>query len=75
MGQKRVRSCGEDTYKFLAIDHINGGGGADRKIVGAGFPFYQSLIKRRFPDGFQVLCHNCNLAKGFYGVCPHKEII
>jgi Recombination endonuclease VII len=21
----------------------------------------------------QVLCHNCNLAKGFYGQCPHPN--
>lgn len=26
-----------------------------------------------YPDGFQTLCHNCNMAKGFYGICPHKE--
>ncbi len=22
--------------------------------------------------GFRVLCFNCNLARGFYGVCPHE---
>jgi hypothetical protein len=27
-----------------------------------------------FPDGFQVLCHNCNLAKGYYGECPHNSL-
>jgi hypothetical protein len=20
-----------------------------------------------------VLCHNCNMARGFYGVCPHEK--
>ena len=22
---------------------------------------------------FQVLCHNCNMSKGFYGYCPHEK--
>jgi len=30
------------------------------------------LRKYNYPKGFQVLCHNCNMAKRF-GVCPHKE--
>lgn len=29
--------------------------------------------KNNYPKGFQVLCHNCNLAKGFYGKCPHQK--
>jgi hypothetical protein len=23
--------------------------------------------------GYRVLCHNCNLARGFYGYCPHEK--
>ena len=23
-------------------------------------------------DRYQILCHNCNLAKYYYGVCPHE---
>ena len=61
--------CGESEIKFLSIDHINGGGTKHRKEVG-NIPEW--LIKNNFPKGFQVLCHNCNQAKGFYGVCPHK---
>lgn len=30
-------------------------------------------IKNDFPDVFQVLCHNCNQAIGYYGSCPHKR--
>ena len=22
---------------------------------------------------FQILCHNCNVAKGIYGKCPHEK--
>lgn len=68
------RCCNETTYEFLSIDHINGGGYKHRKEIGNfGRNFYKWLIKNNFPKGFQVLCHNCNLAKGFYGKCPHQN--
>ena len=32
------------------------------------------LKKLGYPkDGYQLLCHNCNCAKGWYGACPHTE--
>lgn len=65
--------CGETTFEFLSLDHINGGGNTDRKINGGGTQFQLYLIKNNFPEGIQILCHNCNLAKGFYGQCPHKK--
>lgn len=65
--------CGEDRYEFLAIDHINGGGNRHRKEVGAGDAFYKWLRAQGLPDGYRVLCHNCNLALGFYKRCPHDE--
>lgn len=64
--------CRECTYEFLAIDHINGGGTQHRKQLGSKY-IYSWLIKNNFPEGFQVLCHNCNSAKSFYGICPHEE--
>lgn len=69
--------CGEKEIKFLSIDHINGGGSKHRKGIcnGKGGNMSAWLRKNNFPDGFQVLCHNCNMAKGFYGQCPHREII
>jgi len=64
--------CNEFHYEFLTIDHINGGGGKDRKARGDGTRFYQSLIKDGFPPGLRVLCYNCHLARGFSGYCPHQ---
>jgi hypothetical protein len=65
--------CAEPTLQFLSIDHVNGGGSQHRKaLFGGGGNIYAWLIKQNFPAGFQVLCHNCNLAKGFYGSCPHN---
>jgi hypothetical protein len=34
----------------------------------------RDLKRRGFPPGHQVLCHNCNMAKQFYGQCPHKKL-
>ena len=67
--------CGENNPKFLSIDHVDGGGNTHRKQLktNGGSGLYQWLIKNNFPDGFQTLCFNCNMAKGFYGVCPHME--
>jgi hypothetical protein len=31
------------------------------------------LITNGFPSGFRTLCHNCNMAKGLYGTCPHER--
>lgn len=63
--------CGEATFEFLTIDHIEGGGRADRaKRTGAGF--YSRLEKEGFPKAaYRLLCMNCNFAFGIYGHCPH----
>jgi hypothetical protein len=64
--------CGEATDEFLCLDHINGNGAAHRRAVGTK-NMYRWANQHGFPDGFQVLCHNCNCAKGFYGICPHQR--
>ncbi len=63
--------CGEARYEFLAIDHINGGGGKHRREIGNKITRW--LIANDFPPGFRVLCHNCNQAIGHYGYCPHQK--
>lgn len=66
--------CGETIIEFLCIDHINGNGNKHRKEIGLerGQKMYHWLKKNNYPDGFQVLCCNCNTAKGLYGQCPHQ---
>ncbi len=71
--------CGENTYEFLAVDHIHGGGNQHRKKItgrgGGGGAFYRWLRNNGFPkDDFRLLCHNCNLARAFYGKCPHENV-
>lgn len=55
--------CGESHPAFLAIDHINGGGAAQRRVTGGGHRLYLWLRKNNFPSGYQVLCHNHNWLK------------
>jgi hypothetical protein len=49
-----------EDIRCLTIDHINGKGEQHRKIVGSGTKFYQWLKNNNFPEGYQVLCFNCN---------------
>ena len=71
-GIPKCACCGETEVKFLAIDHMNGNGSSHRKTVPvAALPRW--LQANNYPSGFQVLCHNCNCAKGYYGMCPHQE--
>lgn len=67
----RCNCCNESTLQFLAIDHINNDGYLERKS--RTINIFDYLIRNNYPEGFQVLCHNCNLAKEFYGECPHKQ--
>ena len=70
-GKPYCKCCKEETLEFLSFDHINGGGTAHRKKISSNIADY--LIKNNYPDGYQVLCHNCNQAKSFPGGCPHNK--
>jgi len=59
----RCVGCPEDRFLCLTIDHINDDGSKHRKETGSGVNFYRWLKKKKFPPGFQVLCHNCNWMK------------
>jgi hypothetical protein len=66
--------CGESTPEFLVLDHINGGGTAERKQLGNGNEIIAQLIREGYPETMQILCANCNMAKERPGGCPHHRI-
>lgn len=72
----RCGCCGEANPCFLTIDHINGRSieeKATRELC--GYALYKSLRDRGYPtENYQLLCMNCNFAKGLYGSCPHVPI-
>lgn len=66
--------CGETAYEFLALDHKNNDGAEERRKHGESGKIYMKAKREGFPkDRYQLLCHNCNQAKGYYGYCPHVQ--
>lgn len=63
--------CGETIPEFLQLDHIENNGAEHRKRGLMGTALYQLLKAQGYPPGYQVLCANCNFAKGILGFCPH----
>jgi hypothetical protein len=73
-GFPKCSCCGEHRIEFLCLDHEKGGGNKHRaKIKRSGTMFYTWIRKNGFPVGFRVLCHNCNMALGSFGYCPHTR--
>lgn len=77
-GGPKCRCCGETRVQFLTLDHIKNDGATERRGLfgrreAGGKTFYQWLTRNKFPgaDRLQVLCMNCNFAKGHYNICPH----
>jgi len=68
--------CSESNLKFLTIDHLLGGGMQHRKQI-KGQHIEAWLEKNEYPEGYQVLCYNCNCGQQYNvdnpGICPHKE--
>lgn len=60
----KCKNCNEIHIEFLEIDHINGGGKKHKKSLHLyGNALYRWLVKNNYPDGYQVLCSNCNWKK------------
>lgn len=59
-GSMACAQCDRSRLYSLAIDHVND---MNRKGPDGGTKLYLWLEKNGFPDGFQVLCHNCNTLK------------
>lgn len=80
-GVPKCACCGVTGIEFLTVDHIvpKLKMKKDQKMIEIGYMSYatghrlnQWLVTKKFPKGFQILCYNCNFAKGVFGDCPHK---
>lgn len=79
----RCACCGEERIEFLTFDHINGDGNRHRREIAqqrgwkshhiGGAKFALWLRKNGYPEGFRILCFNCNCAIAFHGTCPHQR--
>jgi hypothetical protein len=68
--------CGfSEHIDFMQMDHIDGSGHKHLQPNGKrykGETLYRWLIENNFPEGFQVLCANCNFFKSNNKQCHHK---
>jgi len=61
--------CGFDDIDCLCLDHIDDNGAEDRRKrrvssrTTTGVDMYTAVKRDGFPDGYQVLCANCNMKK------------
>lgn len=61
--------CGYNDIRSLTIDHISN--------IHSGLKgnyLWRYLILNNFPEGYQVLCMNCNQGKHDNKNCPHKTV-
>lgn len=61
----KCMKCGFSDKRALQIDHINGGGGKDRKEQSGNFnkQVLKSFLKKE--NKYQLLCANCNWIKRY----------
>lgn len=64
-GSMQCAFCGMSDLDVLCIDHVNNNGREHRRSIGnkGGSSFYRWLKKNNYPEGYQVLCANCNQKK------------
>jgi hypothetical protein len=73
--------CNCAILAFLTLDHVYGNGAKHRqtlgqrrkngvRISGRALPYW--LKENKYPEGFQVLCMNCNFGKGIQSECPRQ---
>jgi len=72
-GEMMCECCGERSIEFLTIDHLKNAPHTRNNSKCGGREIFKWLKDNGYPDGFRVLCMNCNWARGQYGYCPHKE--
>lgn len=63
-GSLTCAKCGYGDVR--ALDHIDNNGGEHRKAVGrrgATYDIYAELKRDNYPEGYQILCRNCNWIK------------
>jgi len=67
--------CGEDNPYFLTIDHVNGDGAEERRLLGGQVAIYRKLRNNNYPkDNYRLLCYNCNCALGCHRITEEKII-
>jgi hypothetical protein len=67
----RCVCCSESNLYFLTIDHVNNDGASEKRQLGNSSAIVRKVYREPRSSAYQLLCFNCNCAKGFFGSCPH----
>lgn len=68
----KCQCCGEDNPYFLSLDHKDNDGASYRDKYNEQ-QIYRLARREGWPrEKYQLLCMNCNFAKGHFKECPHK---
>jgi len=71
----KCECCGESRYEMLTFDHIQGNGhNTDKRGVKLVYDALKVYNEYGYPNSiYRLLCWNCNMSRGYYKYCPHKE--
>lgn len=65
--------CGETEISFLTVEHMREF--SKKLIYAAKYTLLSRLKRLGWPEGYTVLCFNCNLSTKEYGtICVHKIV-
>ena len=65
--------CRIDDIRFLTLDHIDGRKHLPKREQKLKtLPLWRHIKNTGFPKGYQILCYNCNIAKGTSLYYPHQ---
>jgi len=83
-GKLRCEICGYEDMRALTLDHVNGGGNKQRKLLSSvstcvaasGTAIYAWIEHNNYPEGFRILCMNCQFVQRYekLGYSTVKEI-
>ena len=66
----RCACCGELEPMFLTMEHRHGRTRGDRAT---GLQAWVKAKAQGWPNDIELLCFNCNCARGAFGECPHQR--
>ena len=61
--------CNESEIDFQTIEHVRGKKNYPHDPRKGGNKLIAWLKNNNYPTGYEVLCYNCNCARGMYGSC------
>ncbi len=74
----RCSCCGETEPRFLTLEHVGGGGNAERRSLNStgNRKLFEHILAGKLPrEKYDCLCYTCNFSRAHNnGLCPHQVI-